>query len=170
MGIINIGIGFMLLVAGRPAYAVFVGGMAYVLGVFLGENLGFIPADWDKLIVPVSLTILGVLLTYVIRRWAARLAGIIAGIYLAYDLPTALGASNEWISIPIAAIVGIAFAVFLFFFFDIALITISSLTAPLLILHSMRTALDPVALYIILVIFGVIVQFLLTQYGKSTPD
>jgi uncharacterized membrane protein len=170
MGIINIGVGFMLLVAGRPAYAVFVGGMAYVLGVFLGKNLGFIPAGWNELIVPVGLTVLGVLLTYVARRWAARIAGIIAGIYMIYGLPTALGANNDWVSIPLAAILGIVFAVLLFFFFDIALVTISSLTAPLLILQSMRTSLDPVALYIILVIFGLIVQFLLTQYGKSSPD
>lgn len=170
MSIVNIGIGFMLLVAGRPAYAVFVGSMAYILGVFLGENLGFIPAEWNDLIIPLGLTVLGVLLTYAAKRWAAIVAGIIAGIFTLYDLPVVLGSSNEWVSIPLAVVAGIIFAVALFFAFDYALIVISSLTAPILILHSMKTTLDPVALYIILVIFGVIAQFLLIQYGTPSPD
>jgi hypothetical protein len=55
--------------------------------------------------------------------------------------------------------------------FDFALILISTLLGVTLILQSMNFgSLDNTTMFIILTMFGVIVQYLLLQFGKPSPD
>jgi len=73
----------------------------------------------------------------------------------------------SWILFLIAGIV----AVFLMFLsFDFTLVILSTLVGATLILRSMSFGnLDAVTMFIVLLFFGIIVQFLLFQYGKAFP-
>jgi hypothetical protein len=55
--------------------------------------------------------------------------------------------------------------------FDIVTILVSSLFGATLILQRMSFgALDNVTMFIVLMLFGIIAQFLIMQYGRPSPD
>ena len=171
MPIIYVGIGFIMLVAGRPLYWIFVGSIGFLVGDYLMERLAFMPAEWNNIILPVILALVGVASAYFFRRWSARVAGFFAGGYLLVYLPMVLGAEIEYISPFLFIIAGAIAFVLLLFLFDAGLVFVSSLTAVTLILSSIRMdRLDQGAMFMILLIFGLISQYLLLQYGKSAPD
>jgi len=53
MSVITVGIGFMILIAGRPVYAVFVGGMCFLLGSLLDQRYDLTPSARGVLAGPV---------------------------------------------------------------------------------------------------------------------
>lgn len=171
MSIINVGIGFLILIAGRPAYAVFVGGATYLAAAYANERFALTPAGWSPLAVPIIFGALGALSVFVFRRWAARLAGIVAGGYLVYNLPQVFGAQPEWAT-PIAFAIGGALSfVMLIVLFDGFLIFLSALTAVTLILRDVKFGgLEPAIMFIILLVFSLIAQYLIFEYGKPSPD
>jgi hypothetical protein len=172
MNVLNVGMGFMLLLAGRPFYTVFTAVIGYLIGRYVSQNYAIAPASWNELILPMIFAVIGAALAYVLRRWAVRLAGVVAGIYVVATMPEALGGNPAWAgSLIVMGLVGLLFALALIFWFDYSLIFISSLTASTLVLASIHSgALAPPVMLTILMIFGVLVQFLLMQYGRSLPD
>jgi hypothetical protein len=93
MPILYVGAGFLILLAGRPVYAVFTGGMGLLLGVYFAGKINIF-ADWDILALPLLFATFSVLAAFVFRRWTVRVAGFFAGGYLALNLPAALGAGG----------------------------------------------------------------------------
>lgn len=171
MPIIYVGIGFILLISGRPVYWLFVGSMGYLVGEYLVGRTTLLPMGWDNWMFPIILALVGVSAAFFLRRWAARVAGFIAGGYLLYYLPMALGAESKYASHLLFAIAGAVAFVLLLFLFDAGLVFLSSLTAVTMILSSFKVGrLDQGLMFIILVIFGLIVQYLLLQYSKPSPD
>jgi hypothetical protein len=172
MPILNVGVGFVMLLVGRSAYATFVGGVGYLVGVYLATVLNIAPAGWNNVVLPLLFTLFGALATLVFRRWAARLAGFIAGGYVITYLPGIFGAgeagASSWIFFLVAGMVSF---LLLILSFDFSLIILSTLTGITLILHSMSFgSLDNATMFIVLLFFGVIAQFLMFQYGKPSPD
>ena len=47
MAILYVGIGFMVLIAGRPVYSVFVGTIAFLLGTFPGGLVHNFPTSME---------------------------------------------------------------------------------------------------------------------------
>lgn len=171
MSILNAGVGFVILMAGRPAYAFFVGGVSLILGSFLTERLYVAPSEWDALMLPLLFAAFGVLAAFVFRRWAARSAGFIAGVFLMAYLPAALGGPEGWGSGFLIVLAGIVCVVLSFFWFDVTLTFLSCLTGVTLIIQSVHFgSVDDVSMFILLMIFGLITQYLLLQYGKPSPD
>jgi hypothetical protein len=75
---------------------------------------------------------------------------------------------DSWI---LYVIVGILSVLFLFLLFDIALTLLSCLFGISLILQNLSFgALDNVTMFIVLMAFGLIAQFLLLNYGNPSPD
>jgi hypothetical protein len=172
MAVITVGLGFVLLLAGRPLYAVFTGVMAFLVGQYICERFAITPAGWNDFVLPLIFAGIGAALAFVLRRWSARVASVVAAIYVVLNMPNALGASVTWNTSPvIMGVVSVLFVVLLILWFDYALIFISSLTGTTMILDQMFSgALGPTVMFIILTIFGILVQFLLLNYGKSLPD
>jgi hypothetical protein len=172
MPIISAGYGFLMLVAGRPFYSVFAGGVGFLVGNFLVEQYPFLsPFSWHPFVMPLIVSLVFGALTFLFKRWVARVCGFFAGGYILYRLPVALGAQTSWGSPVLFAIIGAICFVLLLVWFDFALIALSSLSGTSMILQALRTgALDPIALFLILLVFGLITQFLLMQYIRPTPD
>jgi hypothetical protein len=171
IAIITVGIGFMILIAGRPVYPVFVGGMGYLLGVLLDSQFRLAPPGWSPLAVPLVFTLMGFAAGYAFRRPMAYLAGFGAGGYLVYNLPKVFGAPASWATPLTFIIVGALCVPLLLIAFDAFLVFLSSLTAVTMILANARIGrFEPVAIFIILIIFGVIIQYLIFEYARPTPD
>jgi hypothetical protein len=172
MSFLNVGVGFVILLVGRPAYAAFVGGVGYLVGVYLTSVLDIAQVGWNEVMLPLLFAAFGALTAFTFRRWAARLAGFIAGGYLVFYLPSVFGIENElsssWILFVVAGIVAF---LLLILSFDFSLVILSTLVGTTLILSSMSFGnLDSITMFIVLLFFGVIVQFLLFQYGRPSPD
>lgn len=171
MGLIMIGLGFILLIAGRPAYATFVGSVGFVGGFYLAEILPVFPDEINPLLLGLILGGLGVALTFILLRWMARLAVFMSMGYVAYTLPQALGAEMEispWLIFPV---VGVIALILNFLWFDITTVVFTTLAAVTLLLQYLPLGnIDPASMFIVLTIFGLIAQYLLFQYGRPSPD
>jgi len=171
MPILYIGIGFLILLAGRPAYAVFTGVIGLLLGVYFTGKIYVVPSNWNVLSLPLLFAGFGALAAFVFKRWTVRVAGFFAGGFLATNLPAALGAVEIWNSWILYVIVGVVSVLFLFLWFDIVLTLLSCLIGISLILQNVSFgALDDVTMFIVLMAFGLITQFLLLNYGNPSPD
>ena len=171
MPILYTGIGFLILLAGRPTYAVFSGGMGLLLGIYFTEKIYIVPSSWNVLALPLLFAAFGALAAFVFKRWTVRVAGFFAGGFLATNLPAALGATGVGDSWILYVIVGVVSVLFLFLLFDIALTLLSCLFGISLILQNLSFgALDNVTMFIVLMAFGLIAQFLLLNYGNPSPD
>jgi hypothetical protein len=78
-----VGIGFIILLAGRPTYAVFVGGIGFLTGLYLAGEFTVVRTTTNTLMYAVLFAVFGGLGAYLWRRWAVCLAGFLAGAYLA---------------------------------------------------------------------------------------
>lgn len=169
--IIYVGLGFMMLIAGRPLYYVFVGGIGCLVGVFLADKVFLFPPDVNAVAMPLILAAIGVLGALGFRRFAAGVAGFIAGGLLLNNLPYALGGQVQPVSPINFILAGAVATAMLIIIFDFAMIIISSITAVTYILGSMHLGnLDQGAMFLILTVFGIITQYLILQYGKPSPD
>jgi uncharacterized membrane protein YeaQ/YmgE (transglycosylase-associated protein family) len=94
MEILYVGIGFMMLIAGRPVYSVFVGTIGFLVGTYLVDQITVLPPEWNSFFIPMLFAIIGVVLTLVFKRWAARVAGFLAGGIMITNLPNAFGSAG----------------------------------------------------------------------------
>ena len=171
MSVVEIGIGFMMLIAGRPAYWVFVGGMTFLIGSYFARQLIVFSLNWNNVILSLVFALSGVLLAFLARRWAARIAGFIAGGYLVYNIPLALGGTSGWATPVYFAIAGFIAIAFLLFSFDIGMVIVSSLVAVTFILSNMQAVnLDRGILFVLLLVLSLTTQYLVMQYARPTPD
>ncbi len=160
-----------MLLAGRPAYWIFVGGIGFLVGEFVSRNISMFSAFWNGLILSLLFTLAGVLLAFLFNRWTARIAGFVAGGFLLYNIPIALGGQSEFASPLLFVIAGLIVFGLMIVSFDFTLVIVSVLTAVTLILKTIRVGnLDQGAMFIILTFLGLITQYLFSQYGKPSPD
>jgi len=171
MGIATVGLGFMILLAGRPVYPIFTGAASFLIGAYLARRYLGMPTQWEPLLVFLFMAAIGFAAGFAFRRWVAYLAALVAGSYLVYYLPTAVGAQTTFASPMLAGIAGVICLVTTFVIFDTAIVVLSSLLGATMIMEYLRVGgLSPVVLFVILLIFGIIAQFLISQYGSPTPD
>ncbi|MFM8319339.1 MAG: hypothetical protein ACKOC5_00370 [Chloroflexota bacterium] len=172
MAIVTVGLGFMTLIAGRPVYYVFTGAIGYLTAVYLFTKVFHLPASWPPLAALLALAAIFAGITQLGKRWWAACCGGLAGAYLVMEIPRVLGSSPAWSQNPLVmGLVGVACIVLMLAVFEIGAVLVSALTATTMILQYLRTpSITPPALFVILMVFSLIIQFLLTQYGRSLPD
>ena len=54
MAILFVGIGFMMLIAGRPVYSVFVGSISFLVGTYLADQITVLPPEWNSFFIPIA--------------------------------------------------------------------------------------------------------------------
>jgi hypothetical protein len=166
-----VAIGFIILLAGRPTYAVFVGGVGFITGFYLAGEIAIVQSNMNTLVYALLFSAFGGLGAYLFRRWAVRLAGFIAGFYLAQTFPQIIGSAWQTDSLLIPLISGGACLLLLIVWFEIPLILLSTFTGATLIMLSMTFGnVDNIVMFFILTVFGIITQVLILQYGQPSPD
>jgi hypothetical protein len=164
--------GIALLILGRKAFWLFVGGVGFVLGLYVATQVVRVQGGWVVLFALAG-GLLGALLAVVLQHVAVGLAGFVAGGYVAWNLADmlgwelgrrTLGAWEPWL---VFVGGGIVFAVLIGALFEWALIVLSSITGATLVIQSI--GLNPgaqAALFALLVATGVVVQAMLYRQER----
>lgn len=169
MSAILVVIGFLILVTGHQSGWLYVGGVAFMSGGLLADQLSIAHTELEMIIFSLTSGALGALLVAYLRRIMVTIAGFISGGYVLYYLPAALGWDTGWINWILVALAGIASAILIFLWGPLPLILISTLLgATLIVQHLTFGSLGATGMFIVLSIFGLIAQWILWQYSK--PD
>jgi len=169
MSAILVVIGFVILVTGHQSGWLYVGGVAFLSGSILADQLNIVHSEIELIIFSLTSGALGALLVAYLRKILVTIAGLISGGYICYYLPVALGWETSWINWFLVTLVGLASAIMIFLWGALPLILISSLLgATLIIQHMTFGPISSTGMFIVLSIFGLIAQWLLWQYSK--PD
>jgi hypothetical protein len=171
MGIVDIGIGFLLLLAGRPAYWIFVGGVTYLIGSYFARQQIAFGWSWNNLLLGLVFTLAGISLAFSFNRWAARLAGFLAGVYLVRYIPTLLIGQAEITSSFYYVIAGMAAVILISISFNLGMVLISSFVGTTMILTNIHLEnMKQNVIFLMLVIISIIAQYLLMLFMKPSPD
>jgi hypothetical protein len=164
-------VGIALLILGRKAFWLFVGGVGFVLGLYVATQVVRVQGGWVVLFALAG-GLLGAFLAVVLQHVAVGLAGFVAGGYVAWNLADMLGwelgrrtlAWEPWL---VFVAGGIVFAVLIGALFEWALIVLSSITGATLVIQSV--GLNPgaqAALFALLVATGIVVQAILYRQER----
>lgn len=164
-------VGFLTLVLGRQYYAVYVGAIAFMLSPMVITRL--FPQQTANSILITSILVGGVMggLTYTFKRVLVIAASIFIGGSLIYNLVTILRLNPEFHNLTVFLVAGALAALLTLFFFDFALIFFSALYGASMILVNVRLpGFSALVWFILFAVFGVVVQWVLLQYGHPEPD
>jgi hypothetical protein len=169
MHLILIIIGFLILVGGHQLYWLYVGGIFALLANHILTVIHGAMSLTSLIVYSLASGILGILMTYFFRKIMIIFASAIAGSYLSFFIPHALGWNTSWITWYTIVAAGVTVAVIVYYWYAIPLSIISSLTGATIIIQNISsTYLDILSFFLILCIFGIITQWILMQY--STPE
>ena len=159
-------LGFVILVGGSQLYWLFVGSAGFLLGDFIAELLGFDQTEWQVITFSVATGLVGIFLAYYLRKIMVVIAGFLAGGYAAVNLPQILGWTTPWQDWMAFVVVGILSAVLIAIWYTMALIIVSTIVGTTIILQTITFgAISQEVMFIVLIIFGIAVQWLLAQYA-----
>jgi hypothetical protein len=170
-------VGLGLLVLGRKAFWLFVGGVGFLLGMQVATQFIQSPNRWLVLVVALAAGLFGAFLATILQHIAVGLAGFVAGGYVAWSVAgmlgwelesRTLGAWEPWLLF-IAG--GVLFAVLIGVLFEWALIFLSSVTGATLItqanvIRGIRPGVQAL-LFAVLVGTGVVVQTIMYRAERS---
>lgn len=159
MPILRILAGAAILILGKELFWLFVGGMGFIVGAQIAEQLFPAQSEVLVLVVAIGAGILGALLAVAAQQIAVALAGFFAGGFIGVNLLELVGFDAPrlfWIVFVIAGIIG---AVLVIALFDWALIALSSIAGAAIIARevTLPAPWTPV-LFIVLLIAGIAIQ------------
>lgn len=176
MQAINIVIGFLILVAGGHVYALFAAGAAYLAAVELlpifGSNIGMrFESHWEIILSGVVCGVIMLFLVSFLDRIPVYLTSAIAGGYLISAVPVAIGYSADWVTLPLQVISGILLLVLVIFSFEFGLVVVSTLSGVTLVVQNLPlVSIEPIAMFLVITIFGLVAQFLLMKYAPAAVE
>ncbi|NUM47621.1 MAG: DUF4203 domain-containing protein [Anaerolineales bacterium] len=161
MNVINIFLGFAVLLTGRKLFWLFIAALGFLAGASLGPR--FIEADpaWLIWVFSLGLGFVGALLAVFLKRLAVSLAGFVGGWYLMMTLATTFDwqlGNTAWVLYLIGGLIvsGVVSGLY-----DWALIFLSSIVGALAIVQGLDLSLSPVLvslLLLALIVAGVSAQ------------
>lgn len=170
MSIIIAGIGFVVLITGRLFYVSFVAGAGFLSVFWAIIQLGLIDSEWNAMWISLVIGVLIGISAFELKRWVAGAAAFVAGGFLLFNLPAIFYVEVD-LAWPFFLLAGGLCLVLALTAFDLALVMLSVLTGATMIVPNMNFGdLDPVAMFIVLVVFGLITQFILLRNGECAPD
>jgi hypothetical protein len=169
MNTIIIVIGFIILVSAHQSSWLFVGGVSLIFGSLIAQEFKITRNEIELIIFSMTAGILGGLLVAYFKRVMIALAGFIAGGYICFYLPTALGWDTSWINWVFILLAATISAVIILLWGSLPLILISSLLGATVVAQYLQIgSVGPTGLFIVLSVFGLISQWILWHYGR--PD
>jgi hypothetical protein len=164
-------IGFILLVAGHQSSWLFVGGISFIVGSLIADQVNFVHNEIERIIFSFTSSILGSLLVVYLKKILVILATFISGGYVVMVLPQALGWDTSWINWIYILAAAIASALITLLWGSLPVILITSLVgATLIAQHIQIGTVSPLGLFIVLLVFGLVAQWLLWHYGKADTE
>jgi hypothetical protein len=169
MGGIIVVIGFIILVTGHQSGWLFVGGIGFLLGSLLAERLEIVRNEVELIIFSLTSAVLGGLLVAYLRKLMVIVAAFISGGYICLYLPEAMGWDTNWINWVYVLLAALASGLMTLIWGSLPVILISSVVGATLIVQNLQLgSIGPTGLFIVLVMFGLVSQWILWQYSR--PD
>ena len=164
-------IGFLTMILGRQYYAMYIGAITFMLSRMLIPR--FFPNQSMSSILVISI-VAGILsggLTFMLKRWLAVIASFLIGGSLVFGLGDILGLDPAFQTWTAYLIAGVISAVLCLLVFDFAITLLSALYGAALILESVHLPGFSMLIWLVLLgSFGIVVQWVLLQYGHPEPD
>lgn len=171
MQLILIVLGFVSLVGGSQLPWMFVGTIGFIAGSLLANYLHFNSSELQVLTVASATGMVGIFLTYYLRRLMVLLAGFLAGGYIGLTLPTVLGWKSILDDWQAFILVGAACAVILLLWQYLALMLVSGVFGATLVIQNFDIpTVSKEAMFVVLIIFGLTVQYVLLQYTMRPEE
>ncbi len=165
MRLITVLLGFVLLVGGNQLYWMFVGATGFFLGARIAELIGFNQSEWQQLTFALATGMACTFLSYYLKKIMVVLAGFLAGGYFITSMPAVLGWNEIMAGWQAFVIAGALTSILLALSYNLALIAISSLAGSALIVQNLTFGnVSTEAMFLVLIIFGIIAQWVLMQY------
>ena len=173
MNVINLLLGFVILLTGRQLFWLFVGALGFLAGAALAQQ--YIQADpaWLVWIIALGAGFVGALLAVFLQRFAVSIAGFIGGWYLMSTLASTYGwgfGNADWVIFLIGGIVG---SVLVSALYDWALIFLSSIAGAITIVQNLDLNLVPVITTLVLlalIVTGIAVQSRVMHRETPKPE
>ncbi len=160
---ISLGVGALLLIAGRRLFGLALGVVGFLLGIHVSQRLGLDLSETMRLAVGVGLGLAGVVVAFAAKRVATTLGGILVGglgtIWLAQPWAVELG-PWIWALAVFGALVGVSVATSLF---EAALVLITSWVGAGLLTQG----LDPAAGHRVWIFVGFLVLGIVLQARRG---
>jgi hypothetical protein len=167
MNALFIVLGFVLLTTGQQLPWLFVAAAGFLLGNLIGQQPFLGLSGINLTLFSIGIAIIGGLLVIFSRRIMLVIAGFLAGAYICYYLPMALGWSTAWISWWVLVIAGIISAALILIWNALPLILITSLTGSTLVIqYTSFKQFSELIIFVIFFLFGITAQWVLMQYNK----
>lgn len=165
MQLILIVLGFVSLVGGSQLPWMFVGTIGFIVGSILANYFQLDSSEIQVLTIASAAGMVGIFLTYYLRRIMVLLAGFLAGGYISITLPDVLGWKAILANWQAFVLVGTACAVILLLWQYLALILVSGVLGATLVIQNFNIAtVSKEAMFVVLIIFGLTAQYVLLQY------
>lgn len=167
MLIINVFIGFAMLIMGRQLFWIVISGLGFILGMTYA-NQYFHGSPGLILLISFGIGAIGALLSYVLQHAAAGLAGFLSGWYLTHIFVTSQNLHFGQFTMIVPIVGGIIGAILIALVLEWSLIFFSSTTGAYIIAQAIN--LGPkimLATFIFLFVLGVVIQSILYIQEKN---
>jgi len=171
MNAVVIVLGFILLTIGHQLPWVFVAAAGYIFGNLVGQQPFLGLSGLSLTFFSIGTAVISGLLVIYFRKFMVVIAGFLAGAYICYYLPTALGWNTAWITWWILVIAGIISAAIIFIWNTLPLILVTSLFGSTLVIqYTSFQMISEILLFVIFFLFGITAQVVLMQYNKPGEE
>jgi len=163
-------LGFIILVAGNQSGWIFVGGLSFVIGHLITSYFDLVQSPMESVLYSLVSAVIGAMLVIYFKRILVVLAAAFVGFYVCLYLPPLLEMDTAWISLPVLVLAAILFGLVTLVWGALPLIVVSTLMGATLIIQNVQFgAITDLAMFFVLMMFGLIAQFVLWQYSQSEP-
>lgn len=164
-------VGFLTLILGRQYYAVYVGAVIFMMARLLIPQFFPQQSASSTFITAIVAGVLSGGLSFSFKRILAIAASFLVGGSLAFSLVDILNIDPVFQNWTVFLISGAIGALVTLLFFDFAIIILSAMYGATLILQSFHLpGFSTLVWFILLAALGIVVQWVLLQYGHPSPD
>jgi hypothetical protein len=168
MGTILVVVGFIILVTGHQSSWLLVGAIGFIIGSLAAQEYKLVHNENELILFSLTCSMLGGLLTAYFRKPMVILAAFFAGGYTCFFLPNLLGWETAWLNWIAVLITATFCAMIELVWGALPVILISSLLGSTLVIQNMRFgSVSSTDLFIVLISFGIVSQWILWHYSQS---
>lgn len=171
MNLINLAFGFIFLIAGHQLPWLFVAGVGYFIGWPLSDMFSVGPGTLERITFSLAISAIAVFLAYFLKKLIVSAAAFYAGGIAFLSLAQILSWDFTAVRLPVFLLAGGVSALVILLSYNWSLIIISTISGATIITQNINFGdISDVAMFLLLLMVGLITQFILHQYILPIRD